>query len=136
MSETLASPSTAAADSGNVRIRIEGLAKEFGPLRVFQDVDLEIGTSEFVAIVGPSGCGKTTLLRCIAGLSQPTRARSRSTASRSRDPPEGVAMVFQHFGLFPWKTVYDERRLRPAHAQGAAGDDRASGCRTSSSWSA
>jgi ABC-type sugar transport system ATPase subunit len=49
-------------------IQIDHAAKEFGALRVFQDVELEIGEREIVSVVGPSGCGKTTLLRCIDGL--------------------------------------------------------------------
>jgi NitT/TauT family transport system ATP-binding protein len=107
MSETLAPPAAPATDASGVRIRIEGLAKEFGPLRVFQDVDLEIGTRECVAIVGPSGCGKTTMLRCIDGLVEPTEGAVRIGGEVVRKPPKGVAVVFQHFGLFPWKTVYE-----------------------------
>jgi NitT/TauT family transport system ATP-binding protein len=91
---------------GATRIEIDGLAKEFGSLRVFQDVQLEIGERECVAIVGPSGCGKTTLLRCIDGLVQPTEGEVRISGTPVRKPPDGVAVVFQHFGLFPWKTVF------------------------------
>src|SRR5205823_3927282 len=58
--------------------------------------------------VGPSGCGKTTLLRCIAGLTELSSGsllvHGRRVAGR---PPDGVALVFQHFGLLPWKTVWD-----------------------------
>ena len=96
-----------AATSGDGRIQIRGLAKEFGALRVFQNVDLDIGRRECVAIVGPSGCGKTTLLRCIDGLVEPTEGEVRISGDLVRKPPKGVAVVFQHFGLFPWKTVYE-----------------------------
>jgi NitT/TauT family transport system ATP-binding protein len=96
----------AAPVGGGTRIEIDGLAKEFGTLRVFQNVNLAIGERECVAIVGPSGCGKTTLLRCIDGLVQPTEGEVRIGGTPVRKPPKGVAVVFQHFGLFPWKTVF------------------------------
>ena len=89
------------------RIQIEGVAKEFGALRVFEDIDLEIGEREIVSIVGPSGCGKTTLLRCIDGLIAPSEGEIRIDGKKVVGPPQGVAVVFQHFGLFPWKTVYE-----------------------------
>ena len=89
------------------RIQIDGVAKQFGDLRVFQDIDLAIGEREIVSIVGPSGCGKTTLLRCIDGLVQPSEGEIRIDGTKVTEPPRGVAVVFQHFGLFPWKTVYE-----------------------------
>jgi NitT/TauT family transport system ATP-binding protein len=77
------------------RIRVRGLGKYYGALEVFRNIDFEVGEREIVAIVGPSGCGKTTLLRCIDGL-------------LPHDAGEiCVAMVVQHFGLFPWKTVFE-----------------------------
>jgi ABC-type nitrate/sulfonate/bicarbonate transport system ATPase subunit len=93
--------------NGAARIAIDSLAKQFAGLRVFQDVSLEIGEREIVSIVGPSGCGKTTLLRCIDGLVQPSAGEVRIGGQRVTEPPKGVAVVFQHFGLFPWKTVYE-----------------------------
>jgi len=60
-----------------------------------------------VTIVGPSGCGKTTLLRCIDGLIPYDEGEILVEGERVTEPREGVAMVFQHFGLFPWKTVFD-----------------------------
>ena len=92
------------ADRGSIRVR--GLAKRYGDLTVFADVDLELRSREIVALVGPSGCGKTTLLRCIDGLI-PCEGEVMIDGKRVTEPPPGVAMVFQHFGLFPWKTVYD-----------------------------
>jgi NitT/TauT family transport system ATP-binding protein len=90
-----------------VSIQIDRVAKEFGTLRVFQDIELEIGDREIVSIVGPSGCGKTTLLRCIDGLVPLTQGEIRVDGKKVVGPPHGVAVVFQHFGLFPWKTVYE-----------------------------
>jgi NitT/TauT family transport system ATP-binding protein len=74
---------------------------------VFRDVRLEVGERELVTIVGPSGCGKTTLLRCINGLIPCDEGRILVEGARVEGPRPGMAMVFQHFGLFPWKTVFD-----------------------------
>jgi NitT/TauT family transport system ATP-binding protein len=90
-----------------VSIQIDRVAKEFGALRVFQEIELEIGDREIVSIVGPSGCGKTTLLRCIDGLVPLTEGEIRVDGKKVVGPPQGVAVVFQHFGLFPWKTVHE-----------------------------
>jgi len=90
-----------------VSIVIDHVAKQFGDLRVFEDIELEIGEREIVSIVGPSGCGKTTLLRCIDGLIPLSSGGIAVEGERVDQPLPGVAMVFQHFGLFPWKTVYE-----------------------------
>jgi len=93
--------------SGSARIRVRHLGKRYGDLQVFRGVDFDVGEREVVAIVGPSGCGKTTLLRCIDGLLPVDEGEIWVDAQRIISPIAGVAMVFQHFGLFPWKTVYD-----------------------------
>src|SRR5712691_11040680 len=97
----------AAVHSAGAPIRIEGLAKRFGSFEVFRNIALAIGEREIVAIVGPSGCGKTTLLRCVDGLLPADAGEIWVDRERVTAPIAGVAMVFQHFGLFPWKTVYD-----------------------------
>jgi NitT/TauT family transport system ATP-binding protein len=89
------------------RIRVQGLAKRYGSFEVFNGIDFAIGAHEIVALVGPSGCGKTTLLRCIDGLIAVDEGEIWVGQERVTRPIAGVAMVFQHFGLFPWKTVYD-----------------------------
>ena len=88
------------------RISMSGAGKRFGALEVFRNVNLEVGEAEVLAIIGPSGCGKTTLLRCIDGLIPLTEGEIRIEGGLIAAPREGVAMVFQHFGLFPWKTVF------------------------------
>jgi ABC-type nitrate/sulfonate/bicarbonate transport system ATPase subunit len=93
------------AAAGEPRIRVKGLAKRYGSLEVFNGIDFEVGEREIVAIVGPSGCGKTTLLRCIDGLLPHDAGEIWVGRQRIEQPIAGVAMVFQHFGLFPWKTV-------------------------------
>jgi NitT/TauT family transport system ATP-binding protein len=89
------------------RIRVKGLAKRYGTLQVFNGIDFEVAEREIVAIVGPSGCGKTTMLRCIDGLLPHDAGEIWVGNERVDKPIAGVAMVFQHFGLFPWKTVFD-----------------------------
>src|SRR5215471_13021592 len=91
-------------------ISIDNASKLFldGTVVAFRQLSLDVRRDEILCIVGPSGCGKTTLLRCIAGLTELSSGRllvhDKPVAGR---PPDGVAMVFQHFGLLPWKTVYD-----------------------------
>jgi NitT/TauT family transport system ATP-binding protein len=97
----------AAGARAKARIRLNGLAKRYGTLEVFRDIDLDVGEREIVAIVGPSGCGKTTLLRCIDGLIPADAGEVVVDGERVTAPIAGMAMVFQNFGLFPWKTVAD-----------------------------
>ena len=79
-----------------------------GAVVAFHQLSLKVRRDEIMCVVGPSGCGKTTLLRCIAGLTDLSSGellvQGKPVAGR---PPDGVAMVFQHFGLLPWKTVSD-----------------------------
>src|SRR6056297_221783 len=70
-------------------------------------VDLSIRQGEFLTIIGPSGCGKTTLLRIIASLAAPDEGEVLVEGEPVTEPGIKRAMVFQTFGLFPWKTVLD-----------------------------
>ena len=94
-------------DGAAPRIRVKGLAKRYGALEVFRNIDFNVGEREILAVVGPSGCGKTTMLRCIDGLLPVDAGDIYVGEQRVSEPIAGVAMVFQHFGLFPWKTVFD-----------------------------
>jgi len=91
---------------GSARIVVSGAGKRYGSLQVFQNVNFEVGERDVLSIIGPSGCGKTTLLRCIDGLMPLTEGKITMEGEPITHPREGVAMVFQHFGLFPWKTVF------------------------------
>jgi NitT/TauT family transport system ATP-binding protein len=95
------------ASKDQPRIRVRGLGKHYGALEVFRNIDFDVGEREIVAVVGPSGCGKTTLLRCIDGLLPHDVGEIWVGQQRVTEPIAGVAMVFQHFGLFPWKTVFE-----------------------------
>ncbi|MBX2880329.1 MAG: ABC transporter ATP-binding protein [Granulosicoccus sp.] len=70
-------------------------------------VDLSIRLGEFLTIIGPSGCGKTTLLRIMASLILPDEGQVFVAGEAVTEPGIKRAMVFQTFGLFPWKTVID-----------------------------
>jgi NitT/TauT family transport system ATP-binding protein len=70
---------------------------------------MEIDQGEFVCVVGPSGCGKSTLLRIVAGLLNPT-AGGIDVYPRSPDQFD-IAMVFQDYGIYPWKTVRQNVRF-------------------------
>jgi len=104
-----AANATPMSDTGrsSARIRATGIGKRYGDFTVFQNVSLDVGEREVVALVGPSGCGKTTLLRCIDGLLPLSEGEIAVEGRRVTEPLPGIAMVFQHFGLFPWKTVFD-----------------------------
>ncbi len=69
------------------------------------DFTLDVKKGELVSIVGPSGCGKTTILRCIAGLLQPTSGKVMIGDRECTSPGSDRGMVFQDFALFPWRTV-------------------------------
>ncbi len=81
------------------------ISKWYGDLEVLHDINLEIYQHEFLCLLGPSGCGKTTLLRILDGLIQPDEGTVSLDGEVIQGPPRQAAMVFQQFGLFPWKTV-------------------------------
>ena len=91
------------------KIVVDHASKLFleGTVVAFRNVELVVRSREVLCIVGPSGCGKTTLLRCIGGLLTPSSGHVLIDGEAIRAPRKGVAIVFQHFGLLPWKTVAD-----------------------------
>jgi putative spermidine/putrescine transport system ATP-binding protein len=91
-------------------VKVNQLAKCFGDVTVFQNIDFEIEKGEFITLLGPSGCGKSTLLRCIAGLNQVDAGtlwvdgeNITEVAPQQRE----IGMVFQSYALFPNMTVED-----------------------------
>jgi len=91
------------------KIAVEGVSKSFqrGATLALDACSLQVATNEFLCVIGPSGCGKTTLLRIIDGLLRPDKGRVFIDGKKVNCPRPDVAMVFQHFGLLPWKTVSD-----------------------------
>src|SRR6201998_796812 len=80
-------------------------------LQVLEKVDLTIHSGEIVGLLGRSGSGKSTLLRIIAGLISPSSGAAKCRGEAIQGPPNGVAMVFQSFALFPWLTVLQNVEL-------------------------
>jgi len=117
-----------ATEGGAEAIVARNASKMFldGAVTAFRALDLAVREKEILCIVGPSGCGKTTFLRCIAGLTEITGGELTVGGTPVMGPPQGVAMVFQHFGLLPWKTVYDNAAfgLAMAHAPVARIEER------------
>jgi len=89
-------------------VELHQVSKSFGAVRAVDGVSLTIARGEFFALLGPSGCGKTTTLRLLAGLETPDAGEVRllgEVANARRPWQRPVAMVFQHYALFPHLNV-------------------------------
>lgn len=107
-------------------IRTEFLCKSFGKLEVLKEISTEIFKGEVVAILGPSGSGKSTFLRCLNLLERPTRGHiyfndreiTHPTSTNIAKIRQHLAMVFQHFNLFPHMTVLENVTYAPIKVKG------------------
>ncbi len=109
------------------QIVIEGVRHLYRPPRgrpvlALEDVSLEVRAREFVALLGPSGCGKSTLLYLLGGFLPTETGRILIDGKPVAGPGPDRGIVFQHFALFPWKTVranilYGLERQRMARAE-------------------
>jgi ABC-type Fe3+/spermidine/putrescine transport system ATPase subunit len=94
---------------GKVEIAFDHVTKRYGTFVALDDINLEIETGEFVCIIGPAGCGKTLLLGLLGGSERPTEGNIYLRGRMINTLPaheRGIPMVFQHFALFPHRTVY------------------------------
>jgi nitrate ABC transporter ATP-binding subunit len=82
-------------------LSIQRVRKTYGTQHVLRDVDLEVGTGEFVSLIGHSGCGKSTLLNVVGGLVTPDAGTARLDGERIKGPGPDRAMVFQSYSLLP-----------------------------------
>jgi NitT/TauT family transport system ATP-binding protein len=81
------------------------------PVRALHGFDIDVNEGEFLSIVGPSGCGKSTFLNVLLGLIKPDSGDLRMHGKPIADPGTDRAMVFQEFGLLPWRTVQNNIEL-------------------------
>ena len=79
--------------------------KNRDPVTALQGFDLQVSKGEFLSLVGPSGCGKSTFLNVLLGLLKPDSGELSLNGKQIDGPGQERAMVFQEFGLLPWRTV-------------------------------
>lgn len=79
--------------------------KNRDPVTALQGLNLEVSHGEFLSVVGPSGCGKSTFLNVLLGLLKPDQGDLQLGGKKITGPGYERAMVFQEFGLLPWRTV-------------------------------
>ncbi len=103
-----------------VKIHVKNLKKNFGKLEVLKDINLDISEGEVVVLLGPSGSGKSTFLRCLNQLEVATSGTIDVDDNIITDKHtdinkvrENIGMVFQHFNLFPHKTVLQNIMMAP-----------------------
>ncbi len=111
-------------------IRVEHLYKSYGQLEVLKDISTTIKKGEVIAVIGPSGSGKSTFLRCLNLLEEPTKGAIYIEGKNLMDDKtdinvirRDVGMVFQHFNLFPHKTVLENLTLAPMKVKNAKKDE-------------
>lgn len=87
------------------RVTLVFKPKNREPVTAVKDFNLQVAKGEFVSIVGPSGCGKSTFLNILLGLIKPDSGDLLFNGAPITGPSQERAMVFQEFGLLPWRTV-------------------------------
>ncbi|MRV74360.1 sn-glycerol-3-phosphate ABC transporter ATP-binding protein UgpC [Duganella sp. FT92W] len=91
-------------------LKLEQVSKRYGATQVIDELSLEIHRGEFIVLLGASGCGKTSLLRMVAGLEEVSGGRvfiDGKDVTLTHPGQRNVAMVFQHYALYPHMTVRD-----------------------------
>ena len=124
----LAEHTEAAPSDGEVSggLELRGLTKDFGAFKAVDDLDLDVPTGSFFALLGPSGCGKTTTLRMVAGLETPTSgtinlAGKDITFEKPYRRP--VNTVFQNYALFPHLDIFENVAFGPRRRKASGVDD-------------
>jgi nitrate/nitrite transport system ATP-binding protein len=94
-----------------VLLEVRNVSKGFGPpdarMEVLSDINLEVVSGEFVAIIGYSGAGKTTLMSLLAGLTKPDNGSIKLQGRDMDGPGPDRGVVFQNYSLLPWLTVFE-----------------------------
>lgn len=101
-------------------LEMKHIKKEFSGVSVIRDISFSVEQGEILAIIGPSGSGKSTFLRCMNLLERPTSGQIIFDGIDITDPKTDInkvrqhmGMVFQHFNLFPHKTIMENITLAP-----------------------
>ena len=111
-------------------IHVKNLKKSYGKNNVLNGINEHIKKGEVLVIIGPSGSGKSTFLRCLNLLEEPTSGEiifeGKNITDKNNDinkTREKMGMVFQHFNLFPHKTVLENITLAPIKVKGIKAED-------------
>lgn len=106
-------------------INVKNLKKSFGDNEVLKDISLHVSTQEVVVVIGPSGSGKSTFIRCLNMLEEVNGGQVLIDGKDLTDKKTNinevrtdVGMVFQHFNLFPHKTILENITLAPMNVRG------------------
>ncbi|MGO2100781.1 amino acid ABC transporter ATP-binding protein [Vagococcus salmoninarum] len=106
-----------------IMIKFTNVDKYYGEFHALKNINLEIAKGEVVVVIGPSGSGKSTMLRCINALEEITEGELtigeidiHNPNTNLNDVRKNLGMVFQHFNLYPHKTVLDNITLAPIKA--------------------
>jgi polar amino acid transport system ATP-binding protein len=106
-------------------ISVKNLKKSFGDNEVLKDISLEVKPQEVVVVIGPSGSGKSTFIRCLNLLEPVTGGQVivdgkdlTDKKTNINEVRKNVGMVFQHFNLFPHKTILENITMAPVHVKG------------------
>lgn len=114
----------------NVMIHVEDLKKSFSDVNVLNGITTDIRKGEVLVILGPSGCGKSTFLRCLNLLETPTGGKIYLDGKEITNPKNNInktrqsmMMVFQHFNLFPHKTILENLTIAPIKLKGLSKEE-------------
>ena len=94
-------------------LEIDGVSHWFGTNKVLNNINLEIGDGQIVAVVGPSGCGKSTLLRAILGTHPPKAGEIRADGQVIKSPSRSVGIVYQQLRAVRFFDCSAKRGFRP-----------------------
>ena len=98
-------------ESNKSAVSVKGLNKIFGDVQALDNINLEVGTGEFLSIIGVSGCGKSTLIRIIGGLEQASEGEVTVNGEKVKKPSKKIGFVFQDHRLLPWLTASENIKL-------------------------
>jgi len=92
-------------------IEVKDLSFAYQKEKVLDNINLKVEKGESLAVIGPSGCGKTTLLYLLAGLEKAEQGKIAINSEPLQGIRDRSSVILQDYGLFPWKTVYNNLAL-------------------------